>query len=103
MEKRQFGYDVIEVDRFNIVEDDATLTIKNAVIAREIVHKFRDEMTYKPADELQKATFTAAKAWLTETHPWIGVVNDVSQIRGDVRNPRFKNKGIYTDLIFHKE
>jgi len=99
----QLGYDLIEVDRFNIIEDAKTLTIKNAVIAREIVHAFDGEMVYKPAEEMLKATFSASNAWLTEIHPALPVVTDRSQIRGTVANPHFKNNGIYTDLVFFKD
>jgi len=99
----QLGFDLIALDRARMIEDEKTLTVKDAVIAREIVHAYNGEMIYKPADELFKATFTAGNAWLTETHPPIGLVTDRSEMRGTVRNPHFKNNGIYSDLVFFKD
>lgn len=98
----ELGFDLIALDKATMFEDETTLTVKDAVIAREIVHAYNGEMIFKPADELFEATFTAGNAWLTETHPFIGLVTDRSEMRGTISNPHFKNNGIYCDLIFFK-
>jgi|GEM_PF-4327407 len=48
----KLGFDLIAIDRAHMIEDEKTLTVKDAVIAREIVHAFDGEMIFKPADEL---------------------------------------------------
>ncbi len=99
----KLGYDLIGIDKVTLIEDEKTLTIPGAVIAREMVHAFDGEMIYKPAEELLKTAFTAANSWLTEIHPPVGFVTDRSEIRGSVRKPHFKNNGIYADLVFFKD
>ena len=41
-----------------IQDDDKSLVVK-AVIASKILHKYEDGMAHKPADELEKAAWTA--------------------------------------------
>ncbi len=47
-----------------IIQDDDKFLVVKAVIASEIVHKYKDGMAYKPADELEKAVWTADGKWV---------------------------------------
>ena len=52
-----------------IQDEDRSLVVK-AVIASEIVHKYKDGVAYKPADELEKAALTADGRWIKAlSHP----------------------------------
>lgn len=85
---RKYAADLLELDKLQIEEDDETLTV-SAVIAREIVQKYGDDSVYKPALELEKATFTAENAWITEDHPAEIILTNPKDIRGKVENPVF--------------
>ena len=81
---RRFG------DRKIIQDDDKFLVIK-AVIASEIVHKYKDCTAYKPADELEKAALTAEGRWVkAPSHPASDHIRNVNDINGRMENPRFR-------------
>lgn len=102
---RRFAADSFEIDSSEIKEDEETLTVP-AVIAHEIVQEYElageRVQVYKPREELEKAAFTAENAWIVETHPDIGIVRNVEDIRGTMRNAKFVNNRIKGDLIFFK-
>jgi hypothetical protein len=58
---RQIVVDFAVLEDSKIILDDDKFLVVKAVIASEIVHKYKDGMAYKPADELEKA----AGAWKT--------------------------------------
>jgi hypothetical protein len=99
---RKYAADLLELDRMLIKEDDKTLSVP-AVIAREIVQKYGDNRVYKPALELEKATFTAENAWITEDHPTEIILTNPKDIRGKVENPVFDKDRIKAELVFLKD
>lgn len=99
---RKYVADVLEIDELQIEEDDETLRVP-AVIAREIVQKYGDDRVYKPREELEKATFTAENAWVTEDHPTEVILTNPKDIRGTVRNPAFVEDRIKGELVFLKD
>ncbi len=52
------GFVVLEDSK--IVQDDDIFLVVKVVMASEIVHKYKDGLAYKSADELEKA------AWIAE-------------------------------------
>jgi hypothetical protein len=52
---RQIVRDFAVLEDSKIIQDDDKFLVVKAVIASEIVHKYKDGMAYKPADELEKA------------------------------------------------
>ncbi|RLI41031.1 hypothetical protein DRO69_12095, partial [Candidatus Bathyarchaeota archaeon] len=65
---RKYALKSVEVDRFEVQEDDETLTVP-AVITREGVYNYDGMLVYEPAEEVEKAAFTAMNAWIVEEHP----------------------------------
>jgi len=86
-ELRKYATDVLDIDELQVKEDEETLRFP-AVIAREIVQRYGDDRVYKPREELEKATFTAENAWVTE-HPTEVILTNPKDIRGNVRNSAF--------------
>lgn len=98
---RKYGLNNVEVDAVQLKEDDDTLTVP-AVITREGVYDYDGMLVYEPADEVEKATFTAENAWIVENHPPEIILSNPKLIRGTVRNPKFQKDRMKADLVFFK-
>ena len=98
-----------------VSEDDKSIVVK-AIIASEIVQQYKDGYAYKPADELEKATWTADGRWVKAlSHPTGPQINSISDIHGRMENPRFRKdlndpktnrpcrRGIEVDIRFFKD
>jgi hypothetical protein len=98
---RKYGLNSVEVDKLQVSEDDETLTVP-AVITREDVFDYDGMLVYEPAEEVEKAAFTAQNAWIVEDHPPEVILSDPKLIRGTVRNAGFEKDRIKADLVFFK-
>jgi hypothetical protein len=88
---RQIAQDFATLEDSKIVQDNDKFLVVKAVIASEIVHKYKDGMAYKPADELEKATWTANGRWVKAlSHPTSDHIRNVNDINGRMENPRFR-------------
>jgi hypothetical protein len=87
---RQIVQDFAVLEDSKIIQDGDKFLVVKAVIASEIVHKYKDGitygMTYKPAAELEKATWTAEGRWVKAlshlTSDNIRNVNDIKRAHG---------------------
>jgi hypothetical protein len=116
MTERFFEYDQVEIDASKIEEYQHDVfgpvtVFKDVVIAREIVHGYKDGKAYKPAQELEDSFWTAEGMWaISSGHPETAVIMDRDQMQGRTINARFSkslkdpktkrpnNKGIVADL-----
>jgi hypothetical protein len=109
-----FDYAILEDSKI-VSEDDKSIVVK-AIIASEIVQQYKDGYAYKPADELEKAAWTAEGRWVKAlSHPSGPQINSISDIHGRMENPRFRKdlndpktnrpcrRGIEVDLRFFKD
>ena len=114
--ERFFAYDQVSIDASKIEEYEHDLfgpitVFKDVVIAREIVHNYKDGNAYKPASELKDAFWTAEGMWaISIGHPDTAVIMDRDQMHGRTVNPRYSkslidpktkrpnNHGIVVDL-----
>jgi len=114
MNIRKLGFDRAVLDGKIVKEDDASLTM-GAIIASEMIQKYPDGRAFKPADELEKAAWTADGRWVTiMQHPETGLIAKRSDIKGRVTKPEFCKdlmdvktkrpcrKGIKADLTWDK-
>jgi hypothetical protein len=98
-----------------VVQDDEKYLVVKAVIASEIVHQYADGWAYKPADELEKATWTADGRWVKAlSHPQGPAIINVRDVHGRMENPVFRKdlidpktrrpcrRGIEVDIRFFK-
>lgn len=95
---------VVDQAEIRDVEDlDDSVEMK-AVIAQEMVQDYprKGVKIYKPAEELEAATFTADGAYVTEGHPEGKKVTEQDEIKGFVRNPEFEDGAIVADLEIRK-
>jgi hypothetical protein len=99
---RKYGLNSLEVDKLEVSEDYQTLTVP-AVITREGVYDYDGMVVYEPAEEVEKAAFTAENAWIVEDHPPEIILSSPRLIRGTVRNPKFEKDRIKADLVFFKD
>lgn len=99
-----------------VVQDDDKYLVVKAVIASEIVHQYADGWAYKPADELEKATWTADGRWVKSlSHPRGNSIINVRDVHGRMENPVFRKdlldpktkrpcrRGIEVDIRFFKD
>jgi len=98
---RKYGLHSAEVDKLVISENDETLTVP-AVITREGIFDYDGMVVYEPAEEVEKAAFTAENAWIVEDHPPEIILSSPKLIRGTVRNAKFEKDRIKADLVFFK-
>lgn len=97
MSERILAYDQVEIDSSKMEHYDHDVfgpvtVFKDVVIAREIVHEYKDGFAYKPADELEAAFWTATDRWaIAGGHPDSAVIMDRDQIHGRTTNVRFTN------------
>ncbi len=74
-----------------IILDDDNFLVMRAVIASEIVHAYPEGLAYKPADELEKAAWTANGRWVKVlSHPTDRYINSRGDINGQMENARFR-------------
>ena len=116
MSERYFEYDQVEIDASKVEEHEYPIfgpvtVFKDVVIAREIVHGYKDGNAYKPAKELEDSFWTADGMWAIATgHPDTAIIMDRDQMQGRTVNVRFSkslkdpktkrpnNRGIVADL-----
>ena len=99
---RKYALNSVQADKFEVTEDERTLTV-SAVITREGVYDYDGMLVYEPAEEVEKAAFTAENAWIVEDHPPEIILSSPRLIRGTVRNPKFEKDRIKADLVFFKD
>src|SRR5665647_2891898 len=112
---RTMVLDYATLEDGKIIQDDDKYLVVKAVIASEIVHKYKDGMAYKPADELEKATWTAeGRGVKALSRPASDHIRNVNNINGRMENPRFRKdlndpktnrpcrRGIEVDIRFFK-
>jgi len=97
----KYGVKSVEADSLQIREDAETLTVP-AVITREGVYDYDGMLIYEPAEEVEKAAFTATNAWVVEEHPPEIILSKPGLIRGTVRNAKFEKDCIKAELAFFK-
>ncbi len=88
---RQIVVDFAVLEDSKIIQDDNKFLVVKAVIASEIVHKYKDGMAYKLADELEKAAWTADCRWVKLlAHPKSSSLDCVEDVNGKMMNPVFR-------------
>ena len=108
--------DYATLEDAKIIQDDDKYLIVKAVIASEIVQRYADGMAYKPADELEKAAWTADGRWVKAlSHPHGNYIDNIADINGRMENPVFRKdlndpktkrpcrRGIEVDIRFFKD
>jgi len=113
--ERKICFDRATLDDKIILDDDRYLVMP-AVIASEIVHQYKEGWAYKPADELEKAAWTADHRWVKIlSHPETALLQATGDIYGVVENPKYvKNlmdpktkrpmrKGVRADIKWFKD
>jgi len=89
MNERKICFDRATLDNKILLDDDNYLVMP-AVIASEIVHQYPEGWAYKPADELEKAAWTADHRWVKIlSHPDTALLQQASDIYGIVENPKY--------------
>jgi len=89
MTERKIGFDRAQLDSKILLDDDNFLVMP-AVIASEIVHPYPEGLAYKPADELEKAAWTAEGRWVKIlSHPDSALLQKASDIYGKIENVKF--------------
>ncbi len=112
---RKIGFDYAQLENQVISEDDESIVFP-AVIAREMVQPYPEGSVYKPAEELEKAAWTAEGRWLTtERHPDTRLITRREDVKGRVEAPRYvkdlvdpktrrpMDRGIRANLRFYKK
>ena len=113
---RQSVSDFATIEDSKVIVDDEKFLVVKAVIASEIVQQYRDGFAYKPADELEKATWTADGRWVKSlSHPAGPQINNIADIHGRMENAHFRKdlmdpktrrpcrRGIEVDIRFFKD
>jgi hypothetical protein len=114
--------DIGQFEDAAIIQDDDKVLVMRAVIASEIVQPYQDKKSgktfyaYKPADELEKATWTAEGRWVKVlAHPNADVINSAEDVNGKMINPVFRKdlndpktnrpcrRGIQVDVCWFKD
>ncbi|MCJ7767859.1 DUF2213 domain-containing protein [Candidatus Bathyarchaeota archaeon] len=99
----KIGYDNMQVDSLQVIEDSRCCLKVNAVITKEGVHQYPDGRAFKSRMELLKATHTARNAKITILdHPDSLVVMSQKQMHGIVEKPFFDRDRIRAVLNFDK-
>ncbi len=89
MNERKIGFDRAVLGDKILEDTDEYLTMP-AVIARELVQDYPDGKAYKPADELEKASWTAEGRWVAVIeHPKTGLITRRQDIKGRIENVSF--------------
>ena len=114
MSTRKLGFDRAQLEDKIVSEDEESIVFP-AIIAREMVQPYPEGKAYKPAEELEKACWTADGRWVTtEKHPDTQLLVRREDVKGRVEKPRFvkdlldpktkrpMDRGIRADLRFYK-
>ena len=89
MSVRKIGFDRATLGD-KVAEETDEYLVMPAVIAREIVQPYRQGMAFKPAEELEKAAWTAEGRWVTTMkHPDTGLITRRSDVKGRVEGVEF--------------
>jgi hypothetical protein len=100
---KKIGYDIMQLDTLQVIEDSRCCLKVNAVITKEGVYPYPDGRAFKSRMELLKATHTARNAKITILdHPDSLVVMSQKQINGIVEKPFFDRDRIRAVLNFDK-
>ena len=112
----QIVQDFAVLEDRKIIQDDDKFLVVKAVIGSEIVHKYKDGIACKPADELEKAAWTAESRWVKAlSHPASDHIRNANDINRRMENPRFRKdlndpktnrpcrRGIEVDIRFFKD
>jgi hypothetical protein len=115
MKERKLGFDRATLGD-KVIEETDQILVMPAVIARELVQDYPTGKAYKPADELEKAAYTAEGRWVaTMEHPETGLLTRRSDIKGrmgipvfrkDITDPKTKRpkvRGISTEITWFKD
>jgi len=95
MRKIQRAFDIFKLvsrdqKKPEIEETADLLIIKDVVIAREMVQQYEQGKSYKPANELEAAAWTANGMWCTlYVHPVEQLIVDRNDVAGRMTNTRF--------------
>ena len=89
MSDRKIGFDRATLgDR--VVEENDDILVMPAVIARELVQEYPEGRAYKPAEELEKAAWTAEGRWVAVMqHPETGLITRRSDVKGRIEGAEF--------------
>ncbi len=89
MSVRRLGFDRATLDG-GIVEENDEYLVMSAVIARELVQEYPEGKAFKPAEELEKAAWTADGRWVaTMEHPDTGLIVRRTDVKGRIEQPEF--------------
>jgi len=89
MSERKIGFDRATLGD-KIAEETDEYLVMPAVIARELVQPYRQGIAFKPAEELEKAAWTAEGRWVaTMKHPDTGLITRRSDVKGRVEGVEF--------------
>lgn len=115
-EKKVQIQDFSQFEDSKILRDDEQYLVVKSVLASEIVHQYRDGWAYKPADELEKSTFTFRGIPIKALdHPRGSHIEEFSDVNGRVENPKFRKdlidpktkrpcrRGIDAELWFYRD
>lgn len=115
MSVRRLGFDRATLDG-GVVEETNQHLVMRAVIAREMVQEYPEGLAFKPADELEKADWTAEGRWVaTMQHPDTGLIARRSDVKGkieraafarDITDPKTRRpmvRGIRADIKWFKD
>ena len=89
MSDRKMGFDRATLgDR--VVEETDDILVMPAVIARELVQEYPEGRAYKPAEELEKAAWTAEGRWVAVMqHPETGLITRRNDVKGRIEGAEF--------------
>lgn len=99
----KIGYDTMQLDSLQVIEDSRCCLKVNAVITKEGVYQYPDGRAFKSRMELLKATHSARAAKIIILdHPDSLVIMSQKQINGFVEKPFFDRDRIRAVLSFDK-
>jgi hypothetical protein len=89
MSVRRLGFDRATLEG-KVVEETDEYLVMPAVIARELVQDYPEGRAYKPAEELEKAAWTAEGRWVAVMeHPDTGLIVRRGDVKGRMEEPVF--------------
>ena len=89
MSVRKLGFDRATLGD-KVIEETDDVLVMPAVIARELVQGYPEGRAYKPAEELEKAAWTAEGRWVaTMQHPETGLITRRSEVKGRIEGTEF--------------
>jgi len=89
MSVRKIGFDRATLEG-KVIEETNDYLVMPAVIARELVQDYPEGRAYKPAEELEKAAWTAEGRWVAVMeHPDTGLIVRRGDVKGRMEGPVF--------------